>query len=213
MEISELNKILAAVILLSVIWGISPLIKGQPMIIISIIVFSFIVISFAIFSKKIMAHLLDADVEHDIWRFQRFWFFPGSKLPNPVPMGIILPIFFSIFSIGLVKLSAILTFQTRAKKSRKARRFGYYSFAEMTDWHNGIIGASGIISVIILGIIAYFLPIPNQELLSKMAIYYAFWNLFPISDLDGTQIFFGSRTLWAVLAAITVILTALVLTI
>lgn len=211
MEISELNKIIAAVLILAVVWSIIPLILGNPISILQIVVFSIFIIFVSVFSKKFMAHLLDADVEHDIWKFQRYWFFPGSKLSKPLPTGIILPLFFSLFSIGLIKLSTILTYETRVRKSRKSRRFGYYSFAEMTDWHNGIIGSAGIVSVLCLGTLAYFFPSANLELLTKMSIYYAFWNLIPVSNLDGSQIFFGSRMLWTILATVTVILTALAL--
>jgi len=210
MNISEFNKVLGAVIVLAVIWSVVPIISNNVKLVPTILLFSVIIVFATVFAKKLMAHLFDADVEHDIWRLQRYWYYPKAHLPKAVPMGIILPIFFSIFTLGLIKVSTFLTYEARAKSSRKSRRFGYYSFAEMTDWHNGIIGSAGVICALAIGAISYFLP-TNAELLTKMAIYYAFWNLIPASNLDGSQIFFGSRTLWAILATITIILTALAL--
>lgn len=209
MNISEFGKILAAILVLTISWSIVSLFYGDFAVLSKILLFSTLIIFVSVFSKKLMAHLVDADVEHDIWKVQRYWFFPGAIFSKPVPAGIVLPAFFSIFTIGAVKLSTILTYETRVRKSRKAKRFGYYSFSEMTDWHNGIIGSAGIVSVLALGALIYFLPYNNLELLTKMAVYYAFWNLFPISNLDGSQIFFGSRTIWAILGTITLIMTSL----
>jgi Zn-dependent protease len=90
-------------------------------------------------------------------------------------------------------------------KVRAAKRFGFYSYSELTDFHNALIGAGGIIALLILSFISYF---PGFEYLSRIAAFYAFWNMIPISKLDGTQIFFGSRALWTALAIITIIFTA-----
>ena len=95
-----------------------------------------------------------------------------------------------------------LTYETRALKHRAAKRFGYYSFTEVTDWDNGLIGATGIIALLVLSIVGYIM---GYELLFKMAAFYALMNMLPISNLDGTQIFFGSRIIWSVLALICLI--------
>ncbi len=211
MNVSEFGKVLAGIIVLTISWSFVKIMIGDFKIIPQMFLFSTIIILVSVFSKKIMANMLDADVEHDIWKVQRYWLFQNSKFREPIPAGIILPLFFSLFSLGLIKLSSILTYETRAKTSRKAKRLGHYSFSEMTDWDNGLIGAAGVVAVLGLGGIAYFFPYPNfsLELLTKMSVFYAFWNMIPASNLDGTQIFFGSRTLWAILATITLIFTAL----
>ena len=72
----------------------------------------------------------------------------------------------------------------------------------MTDFHNGLVGAAGLFSVLLLALIVYLLP-TNLEYLSQMAIVYVVVNLIPFSNLDGTQIFFGSRVLWTTIATIT----------
>jgi Zn-dependent protease len=40
---------------------------------------------------------------------------------------------------------------------------------------------------------------------SRLSIYFAFFNMIPISDLDGNKIFFGSLILWSFLAALVLI--------
>mgnify|MGYP001567592616 FL=1 len=148
--------------------------------------------------------MLDSNVEHEIWKVYRYGYKPGWHFNKPISAGIIFPLFFTLFTWGILKFSAILTYETRALKARASKRFGFYSFAEMTDWHNGIIGASGIIATLLVAVIAYF---ANLELLAKMTVFYTFWNLIPVSNLDGTQIFFGSRILYAILAITTIIFT------
>lgn len=211
MKSSEFGSILVAIIILTAITSLTFIINYQLEKIPMVFLFSVIIIIASILSKKITANLLDSDVEHEIWQMQRYGFYPRSQFKNPIPAGIIFPIIFSIISLGMLKFSALLTYETRALKYRASKRFGYYSFTEMTEWHNGLIGAVGIFFILILAIISYFLPIAELEYFAKMSIYYAFWNLLPISKLDGAQIFFGSRILWTILATITAILTFLTL--
>lgn len=210
MELREFWNVLAAIIVFAAIAGFGFAIVGNWNLVALSFLFSIIIIFVSVFSKKLMAYLLDSAVEHEIWHFQRFGFYPRAKFDKALPMGIIFPLFLSIFSLGILKAPTLLTYESRARKARASRRFGYYSFAEMTDWHNGIIGAAGIVGVLALSIITYFLP-TNAEFLTKLAIYYAFWNILPFSNLDGSQIFFGSRTIWSILAAITLIFTILAL--
>jgi Zn-dependent protease len=62
----------------------------------------------------------------------------------------------------------------------------------------------GIIITLLISTIAY---ISNFGYFAKIATLYAFFSLLPISKFDGTQIFFGSRVLYAVLVTITLIYT------
>lgn len=215
MNTREFFNIVGAILIFTAVAGFSFAIGGQWGLVAQGFLFSIIIIFVSVFSKKIMALLLDTDVEHELWHFQRYFWYPRAKLEKPVPMGIILPAFFTIISLGFLKVTTFLTYEARALKVRARRKFGFYSFTELTDWHNSLIGAAGIVAVLILSIIAYFLPISpqnlNVELLAKLSVYYAFWNILPISNLDGSQIFFGSRTLWTILATITLIFTVFAL--
>jgi hypothetical protein len=208
----EFFHIIAAMLILTTVSGLLFAFRGQWNLLAQAFLFSVIIILVSVFSKKLVASLLDADVEHEIWFVQWLGFTPVFKLKKPVPAGIILPLFLSLFSAGIVKFSSLLTYETKALKRRASKRLGFYSFTEMTDFHNGLIGAGGIVAVLILAIAAYLIP-ENLELLAKLSVYYAFWNILPLSKLDGTQIFFGSRVIWATLAIITTILTAFAMTI
>lgn len=203
---SEFNHILAAIIILAVITSFTAILSLDALAIVKALIFSIVIIFINITAKKLTAYSLDSNVTHEIWQWQRFGFKPHQHLKKPIPAGIIFPLFLSIFSLGIIKFAGILTYESRALKQRAARRFGYYSWTEMTDWHNTLIGASGIASLLLLALITYF--IPGLEGLPKSAIFYAFSNMLPISKLDGTQILFSSKPLYTVLGILTLIFFA-----
>ena len=69
----------------------------------------------------------------------------------------------------------------------------------------GLIAASGIFANLFFAIIGYLVGGPFFTLFSLLNIWMAFFNIIPISDLDGNKIFFGSLILWSFLAALTII--------
>jgi hypothetical protein len=206
MNKSEILQITAAIITLTIIIGFQPLINLDFTALGLSILFSFIILASNILGKKIMSSKLDADVEHQIWRFQRYGLKPKSHLNKSIPLGVIAPLFITIFTLGSLKLMTLMSYETKALKRRAAKRHGTFSFTEMTDFHNALVGASGIVAVLVISFLSYF--VPGFGDLTKYATFYAFFNLIPFSKLDGTQIFFGSRVLWATLAVITLIFTA-----
>ncbi len=215
MKESEVMQIIVAVIVLGIVSVASEMVSlNNEKIILSsldirsislIVGFSAIVIFANIFGKKMMASRLDADVEHEIWNMQRYGFSVSSKLEKEIPAGVIFPLFISVISLGTVNMMTCLTYETKALKRRAAKRFGPFSFTEMTDYHNALVGAMGIIATLFVAFVCYF--IPEASVLGRMATFYAFWNMIPFSKLDGTQIYFGSKVLWAMLAVITLIFT------
>ncbi len=202
MKLSELTNIFAAVLILTIVIGFSEIIKSQWSEFAKAFLFAVVIITVAVSAKKLMAYLLDSDVEHRIWSASRYWFRPQQHLSKEVPLGIVFPLFISLFTLGVGKVMTLLTYETKALKVRAAKRFGYYSFTEMTEFHNGLIGAAGIVGVLLVSFVSYF---PGLELLSKMAAYYAFFNMIPIANLDGAQIFFGSRVLYVAVGVVTLI--------
>lgn len=209
----EFWQILSGMIILTAVIAFIPTMDfGIERVGLSFIV-SVLIITVSVFSKKIMAHMLDADVEHEIWKFQRYGFRQHWHFKKEIPGGIIFPLFITFFTLGFVRFMGILTYETKALKVRAAKRFGTYSYTEMSDFHNGLIGAAGIVGVLILSVVIYLIPISSGfGLYAAMVIFYAFFNMLPISKLDGTQIFFGSRILYATIGIITLIFTAFALT-
>ena len=205
MKDKEIVNIILAIATLGIVYGFKDIIELNIQGLSMVLGFSAIIIGINILSKKLMASRLDADVEHEIWQVKRYGFHPGDNFKKSISAGILLPLFVSIITLGFVNLTTVMTYETRALKRRAAKRFGPYSFTEMTDFHNALVGATGIISCLLLTFITYWLPGDSWVILGKMATFYAFFNMFPISKLDGSQIYFGSRVLWSVLAAITLV--------
>ena len=204
-KFSEFKQVIAAILTFTIVIAFSFALQDNWFLVAQTLLFAAIIIVLNVFAKKLVAYLLDADVEHQIWSFSRYGIFPESHFENEWPFGIIIPLFFTLFTLGYLKVMTFLTYETRALKVRAAKRFGFYSYTEMTEWHNGLIGAAGIVAILILSFVSYF---PGFEYLSKIAAFYAFFNMLPLGKLDGSQIFFGSRVLWYTLAVITLIFTA-----
>lgn len=212
MRYSEITHIIAAIIILTAVAGFAFAIKNQWENVLLVLIFAVIILFVNILAKKFMAYLVDSDVEHELWKWSRFGIKPWMHLPKPIPMGIIAPLFLSVISLGSVRFMAPLTYEARALTHRAARRFGFFSYANLSDFHNGLIGAAGILAVLVLSLVAYIIPLSssfNLQLLAQLSAYFAFSNILPLSNLDGTQILFGSKVLYFTLAIITLIFTIL----
>ncbi|OGI12745.1 hypothetical protein A3K64_00710 [Candidatus Micrarchaeota archaeon RBG_16_36_9] len=160
-----------------------------------------LVILLNIFAKKVAAYNLDCEVEMKVWEFGKFGFSPDKNSKRPFPIGAFLPVVSKIilFPFKSFVWMASLVFDVKPRIYRGAKRHGLYTFSEVTEWHLGLIAASGIIINLILAVIGYFLGFP---LFARLNIYYAFFNILPISELDGNKIFFGSLLLWSFLASL-----------
>lgn len=201
----EWANIFIAVLLTFVVAGLPSIVTGQTLFMMQIFSASFIIVLLPLLVRKAFAYSLDADVKHNIWEFYRYGYRPTWHFNKPLPFGVIVPLFFAF--LGLLAnfplmVFTFLTYETRALKQRASKRFGNYSYTEMTDWHNALIGASSIVVLLLISLVGY---LANFEVLAKLAAYYAFWNMIPFGNLDGTQIYFGNRVLYYVLAITTII--------
>ncbi len=173
-----------------------------------------LILGLNISAKKIASNYFDAEIEIKLWEIKKYgllgvssggYIHPSKEFKRPFPAGAFIPILFAFFTFGTVKWMASLVFDVKAKVHHAAKRHGLYTFSEMTEYHIGLIAAAGIIINLIAAVIGYFI---NQPEFAKLNIYFAFFNMLPISDLDGNKIFFGSKVLWSFLATITLIGTA-----
>lgn len=164
----------------------------------------FIILLTNTLAKKITAFFLESEVEVKIWEFKRYSYKPSSHFQKPFPAGIVIPLISKLILLPLKNFiwMAAMTFDVKAKPYRGTKRHGAYSFSQMSEDHIGYIAAAGIITNLIFAIIFYFIGIPE---FAKLNIYFAFFNMIPLSNLDGNKIFFGSLALWNVLAVITLI--------
>jgi len=166
-----------------------------------------IVILINLFAKKIASFYLDSEIETKLWDFERYGYRAHWYLKKPFPIGVFLPIVVTAITLGalskiVLTWMATLTFEIKPKTYRAAKRHGIYSFTEMTELHIGFVAAAGIFANLVFSVIGYLLGFPD---FARLNIYYAFFNMIPISDLDGSKIFFGNFVMWCFLAALTLI--------
>jgi len=195
MELRENLKEFSIVVFAAVILAISTSFRDKTFIYYVLISF-FIILSVNVLVKKAVGYLLELKVKIGFWSWYQYGFRKDAHFKKAVPMAW-LPLLVSLFSRGLLWWLAILEFDVDAKTERVSRKHGLYRFTEVTEWHIAWIAVWGIIANIALAIIAYF---AGYELFSKLSIYYVAWSIIPLSSLDGSKIFFGSRALWMTIA-------------
>lgn len=153
-------------------------------------------------AKKITAFYLDSEIETKIWEMKRWGYMSHTYFKKAIPLGLILPLIVTVLSLGYINWMASLVFDVKPKIYRAARRYGLYKFTEMTEYHIGLIASAGIIANLLAAGIGYLVGYSDFAILN---VYYALFNMVPISDLDGNKIFFGSLVLWSFLAAVVLI--------
>ena len=206
LEKKEIAYVLVSILVLSLavsIWDF-----GRIFFVMSSFFFIFMI---NIVAKEIASIYYESKIEHKIWEIYRYgWigvfsggiFHPSKNFKKPIPIGAILPLITSVLSFGYFIWMSVLVFDAKSKISRAAKRHGLYSFSEMSEEHMGYIAASGILANLLFSILGYLAGFSE---FAELGILYAFFNLFPISDLDGNKIFFGNMELWAFLAALSMI--------
>lgn len=172
------------------------------------LLFTFLAVSFVILSnlsiKKFTAYHLDSEIETKIWEFGRYGFAKDKHLRKPFPLGAVLPFISKVILFPFKNFiwMASLVFDVKPRVYRSAKRFGLYTFSDVTEYHLGLIAASGVLINLLLSGAGYLLGFP---LFARLSMYYAFFNILPISDLDGNKIFFGSKVIWSFLASLILI--------
>jgi len=162
----------------------------------------FLVIAINVLVKKAAGYYLDSEIEVRLWEIKRFGFKPHREFKRGFPAGIIFPILFSLLSFGSLMWLASLIFEVKPTLYRAAKRHGLYSFSEMTEYQIGLIAAAGVVANLIFGAIGYIVGWP---MFTQLNLWLAFFNMIPVSDLDGNKIFFGNLVIWSFLATITLI--------
>ena len=153
-------------------------------------------------TKKITAYYFETSIEHKIWSVDRYWLRRKDTFKNKIPFGILIPFIATIASLGNFLFLAALEFDIKTLTSRVSKRHEWYKFTDITDFHLGVIAASGVILNLVFAVIGY---LAGFSLFAKLNIYYAFYCMLPLWNLDGTKIFFANKNIWAVLGAIAII--------
>jgi hypothetical protein len=200
-------KELSAIILASMIIAFSLTIVKSSRIGINFLItlgLVFLVIAINVLTKKITAYYYESRIEVKIWEIQRYGFKPHQKLKKPFPAGLLVPLVSTIFLFplkGIIWMSSLM-FEIKPEIYNSAKRHGIYSFSEIPESQIGLIACSGIIINLVFAILGYLI---GSAEFSKLNLYYAFFNLIPVSNLDGNKIFFGNLLLWSILGFISLI--------
>jgi len=200
MNFKEIRNEILVIILASVIIALTISLKNYSLIIYALISF-LIIITINIIVKKIIAYYLEADLRTKLWSIYQYGFRKSSHFKIPLPM-VWLPIVIGFLTRGYFWWLGILEFDVEPRTERVSRRHGLYRFSEITEWHLAVIATFGIIANLIIAIIGY---LTGFEQFARFSIYFAAWNLIPLSSLDGSKIFFGSKALWGIITIITAI--------
>ena len=181
----------------------------NPLILLAPIIITFT----SIISKKIAAGFYNIKIEHKVWEFQRWGWYRRSHFKKPVQIGLILPFVLSILTLGIVRMFTFFQFEVEnIHETRILKQKGLKRKEEINESDIAFTAAWGFLSLIILAIIGILPGISNIfPELSKYAIYFGFWNLIPLSKLDGNKVFFGSILTWTFLAIVYVIALILVI--
>ncbi|MFA5953672.1 MAG: hypothetical protein WC812_03700 [Candidatus Pacearchaeota archaeon] len=193
------KKEIAAILITGIVLAFAVSLFNLKTLFLTSLISIFIILILNIFAKKLIGYFLDTDVEIDFWTIRRFGFQKHMHAKKPILIGLFLPIVIKAITVGIINWTASLTFEVKARVYRAAKRHGIYAFTEMSEAQIGVIAASGIIINLIFAIVGYFL---GFEEFAKLSLGFAFFNMIPISNLDGNKIFFGSIVLWIFLATI-----------
>ena len=174
----------------------------------SSLLLAFLVLIINFVSKKVSSFYLDSKIEIKLWEVKRYGFKPTRHFKRPFPAGVLFPLLSSFFTLGTFTWLGALVFETKPRVYRAAKKHHLYNFSEMTEGHIGLIAASGILANLLFALIGYLTGFSDFAALN---VYYAFFNILPISDLDGNKIFFGNLVLWSFLATITLMAVGAIL--
>ncbi|MBS3174694.1 hypothetical protein J4440_02330 [Candidatus Woesearchaeota archaeon] len=144
---------------------------------------------------KLYAKRNNAESEYKIWNVKRVFFGKYGNLKFPFPFGIIFSFIGIIVSQGKFFFTAIGIHDIKENKSARTGR----KYIFIKDFEVALIALSGIFANLLIVYIAFFASKYfgiNLNFLINMNLLLILFNLIPISALDGTKIFFGSRLLW-----------------
>ncbi len=168
----------------------------------TIFVFIMFIILINLLAKKYVAYKYEANLETQIWNWQRFGFKRHHYFKNPIPVGIIAPTIITVLTLGNFLFLASLESKIEGTSARASKSHGRFRFTEMTDSHISFISGAGVIANLILAIIAYLI---NLGQLAELSIYYAFYSIIPFGNLDGMKILMGNKNYWFALVIITLL--------
>ena len=200
MDTKEFSKEILIIILAAVVLALTFAFKNQSLFYAAALSF-LIIITINVLIKKAIGYYLEIKVRTKFWSVYQFGFRKDMHFKKPLPM-LWLPLILTLFTKGFFLWLGILEFDVEAKTERVSRRHGLYRFTEVTEWHMAWIVVWALIANLVAAVVGY---VAGFELFTKLSIYFITWSTIPISNLDGSKIFFSSRTLWAITFTVAII--------
>lgn len=207
----EIFNIASASLVLGVVYslGAKNILEWQKMILPAIGLVTLVILINAIF-KKISAYFFDTKIEIKLWEWKRYGYKPHQRMQKNFPFGFFMPLILKFLSVGLINWMAALTFEVKGTIYRAARKWQLYQYSEVTESEMALIAFSGIFMNLVFAVLGYLI---NAPMFAKLNLLYAFYNTIPLSNLDGSKIFFGEKTLWiftAIVASLSVVASLII---
>jgi hypothetical protein len=188
----ETKTLFIAVIVLTLIFAFN---DNKPSFILSnwllnlFLVFFLVIVTLLVHiaGTKLAANYFDQEAEFKFWHIKQFYFTAKRHLPMPFPVGIIIGLFFTLISSGTAFFTAITTFEISNQK-----RIGR-AFPNVSEQQIAFICFWGIFANLVLLMFFKFINIQQGVLINS---WFIIWNLLPVTDLMGSQMFFSHRILY-----------------
>lgn len=198
------GKELVNIIVISIILAFSITLLSSSKLFLIVLASIFAVILINLIAKKITAYFYESEVETRIWQFKRYGIKPSQHFKKEFAAGAFFPILirFILYPLGGFTWMASLVFDEKSRSYKAAKRHGMYSYTEISENEIAVIAGWGILSTLAFAVLGYLIGFTE---FAKLSIWFAFFNMIPISELDGNKIYFGNKVLWSFLATITLI--------
>ncbi|MDD5331224.1 MAG: hypothetical protein PHE43_00160 [Candidatus Nanoarchaeia archaeon] len=149
--------------------------------------------------QKFAAERYGGSTTYKLWTIRKIW--PAQMREfRPIPIGIILGFFTTLFSNGRVFFLAIHSPEIETSKYRHV----HPRFKHITEFEIAKIAIMGPLAHLILGLFLNVINPASFANIIQMNYYLAIYHLIPFSSLDGLKIFMGSRLLYLFTLALTV---------
>jgi len=155
-------------------------------------------------SQKFVANTYKAQAEYRIWSIKQYWFHPSFHFPlhlkiknktilkiNSLPIGLILLLIVSFFSLGKLFFIAIGCYKLKERPHLRAQK----RWMNLTGYEQAKIAIAGPLVVLIFALIIKAI---NPALTEAIFInqMFAIFNMIPLGSLNGAKILFNSVPLY-----------------
>ncbi|MEK6852826.1 MAG: hypothetical protein AABX59_03015 [Nanoarchaeota archaeon] len=159
-----------------------------------------------VLAHKIVALKYEAHSRFQLLEWKRFWVFESAEFKHPFPIWLVLPALVVFLTQGAVKIFTIESFKLETKETRLGRKW-----TTIMESENAFVAMAGPIVNLVIAFLALLL-VPYFEIMKEFALlnlWFAFFSVIPLFNLDGIKIFFGGKIQWVFIFIITLAMIVL----